>query len=278
FPLVYSSDQLRRLDEAANKLSIPARVAIKFDTGMGRLGFGVDDAAKVVETLAGLSGVEPVLVASHLATADDPAEREYVLDQAARFDQAASVLRQAYPGLAGSLANSAGLLGYPELRHEGQRPGIAMYGANPFYGTSLERLGRDLQPAMDVTAPILQVHGLAQGESVSYGRIFAASRDMRVAVVAAGYADAYSRHLSSTDGLGAQMLVKGERAPVIGRVCMQMTAIDVTHIPGVEPGERAFLLGGEGDNAVRPEELAQWWGTIPYEVFCLLGQNPKSPI
>ena len=126
---------------------------------------------------------------------------------------------------------------------------------------------------MEVQAPVVAVHPLPRGASISYGRTYVAGQDMVVAIVAAGYADNYSRGLSNKGCI----LVHGRRAPILGRVCMQLTAVDVTEIPRVAPGDPAFLLGGEGDQRIRPEELAGWWETIPYEVFCLLGMNRRVP-
>jgi alanine racemase len=125
---------------------------------------------------------------------------------------------------------------------------------------------------MQAAAPVVQVHDLPKDASVSYGATFTAERDMRVAVVAAGYADGYSRGLSNR----GEVLLAGRRARILGRVCMQLTVVDATGLEGVHAGSWATLLGGEGPEAVRPEELAEWWGTIPYEVFCLLGLNRKT--
>jgi len=119
---------------------------------------------------------------------------------------------------------------------------------------------------------VVEVRDLAPGQSVSYGRTFTAKRPLRAAIVAAGYADAYSRGLSNR----GFMLVRGRRARVLGRVCMQLTAVDVSDVPDCAPGDRAYLLGGAGPDSIRPEDLAGWWGTIPYEVFCLLGLNERS--
>jgi alanine racemase len=173
-----------------------------------------------------------------------------------------------------TLANSAAIVAYPELRLDMQRPGIALYGADPFWGTAAQGRGPALEPAMEVLTRVYQVHDLRQGETISYGRTFTAGRDMRVAIIGAGYADAWSRGLSNR-GL---VLLHGLRAPVVGRVCMQMTAVDVTDVPQARAGDRVWLLGGPGENSIRSEELAQWWGTISYEVLCLLGLNRREYI
>jgi alanine racemase len=239
---------------------------------MGRLGFGVDDLPRLLDRLSEAPLVRPVMVSSHLATADQPESVDYLMGQAERFAFILSSLTKVGYTLEANLANSAGILGHPSVHHQSQRAGIALYGANPFVGSAWEHLGRGLTPAMTVRTRIVSVHSLPQGCSISYGCTYTADRDMRVAIVAVGYADAYSRALT---GRSAQMLVAGRRAPVVGRVCMQLTACDVTDIPDARPGEWATLLGGDGPLAISPEELASWWGTISYEVFCLLGLNRR---
>jgi alanine racemase len=117
----------------------------------------------------------------------------------------------------------------------------------------------------------LGVHDLAGGQAVSYGGTFTAGKDMRIAVVGAGYADGFSRALS---GKG-HVCIRGERCPVIGRVCMQMHMVAVDHVPGAARGDAAYLLGGEGPGAVSPQDIAGEWGTIPHEVFAGFGKNPR---
>lgn len=265
-------EQLRRLDEAAAKAGRTARVSLKFDTGMRRLGFLPDEAPEVLELVKGLAHVEAVMVSSHLATADEPEHEAFVHEQAARFSKAVGVLRAGGLTLEANLCNSAAILAFPQYHFDGQRPGIALYGANPFHGTSREELGAFLRPAMEVTTRIYQVHDLKKGEGINYGLTFTAPRDMRVAIVGVGYADNYSRGLSSK----GFMLVAGKRVPVVGRVCMQMTAVDVTAVPEARAGDKVWLLGGDCPEAIGACELADWWGTISYEVFCLLGMNPRE--
>jgi alanine racemase len=266
-------EQLAMLAEAARDAGQSARVALKFDTGMARLGFTSGDLPELLETLAASPGLAVEMAASHLATADEPAARDFVLEQGRAFAGIVASLRAAGLNVAACLANSAGILGYPELRLDVQRPGIAMYGADPFHGTPLASAGQGLRPCMEAAAPILQVHDLPAGKSISYGRTFVAPRDMRVAVVAVGYADNYSRGLANK----GFMNLAGTRVPILGRVCMQMTAVDVTGLQ-CGAGDEVFLLGGPGPGTVSAEDLAAWWGTITYEIFCLLGQNPREEI
>lgn len=269
-PAAYSPDQLEMLATRAAP-GQQVDIALKFDTGMARLGFTENDLPALLDRLRARPMLRPVLAMSHLAVSDDPTRADFTREQGATFARILAGVRDAWPTVQGSLANSAGLLAHPELHFDVQRPGIALYGSNPLRGTALEHLGLGLEPAMDVAAPILQVHSLPAGRSISYGRTFTAPNDMTVAIVGAGYADAYSRGLS---GKGC-MTVHGRRAPILGRVCMQMTAVDVSHIPGVAAGDEAYLLGGPG-HALTPDDLADLWGTISYEVLCLLGLNPRS--
>ncbi len=271
-PLIGSFRQLEALARQAARLGKGLDISLKFDTGMARLGFGAEDLPRLLDRLREAPLVRPVMISSHLATADQPMSVDYLMTQAERFSYALTCLSAAGYTLEANLANSAGILGHPSVHHQSQRAGIALYGANPFAGTAWEHLGRGLAPAMTVRTRIASVHALPKGGCISYGCTYTAERDMRVAIVAVGYADAYSRSLA---GKGAQMLIAGRRAPVIGRVCMQLTACDVTEIPDARPGEWATLLGGEGPLAISPEELASWWGSISYEVFCLLGMNRR---
>lgn len=269
-PFVFSLEHLQLLSDAAGDAPLP--VALKFDTGMARLGFTEDDIPALLQALPALRGIRPALVASHLAVSDAPDQEDFTREQHDRFLRIVHALRDAGHPVQATIANSAGLLAYPEMHHDLQRPGIALYGANPLHGTAHQAMGSGLLAAMDVSTPVLQVHDLPKGRSISYGRTFVAQHDMRVAIVAAGYADAYSRGLSNK----GVVVINEHRAPVVGRVCMQMTAVDVTNIPAVSSGDAAWLLGGPAADPVTPEELAAAWGTITYEVFCLLGLSPKS--
>lgn len=271
-PFVASFRQLETLAGQAARAGKGLSVSLKFDTGMARLGFVPGDIPRLVDRLREAPLVRPIMASSHLATADDPEAVNFVMAQADRFEEMIAALNQAGFALEANLANSAGILAHQKLHHQSQRGGIALYGANPFAGSAWEHLGRGLAPAMEVRAKIVAVHALKKGQCISYGCTYTAERNMRVAIVAAGYADAYSRGIS---GKGAQMLVAGRRAPQIGRVCMQLCACDVSDVPDVREGDWAVLLGGSGPLAISAEELASWWGSISYEVFCLLGMNRR---
>lgn len=267
--------QLERLAEMARERG-PLDIGLKFDTGMRRLGFQPDDAPRLVEFFRANPNLTPVMASSHLASADVPDHKDNVEGQAEKFSTAVNVLREAGYPVEANLANSAGSMAHEMCRLDSLRLGIAMYGGNPLHGTPWADLGRELKPAMEVTAPVMQVHPLKKGEGISYGWTHTAQRDCTVAIIGAGYADCYSRSLSNTGAVNVQ----GRRAPILGRVCMQMTAVDVTDILGegldVKPGDDAWLLGGPAPGTVTPEDLAGWWDTITYEVFCLLGMNERE--
>ena len=253
----------------------PFRVALKCETGMNRLGFSAEELPAALESLRRFPRLAPVLALSHLACADMPGETAYTQAQAERFASMCAVLREAFPDIARSLGNSAGALGLPESRYEACRPGLALYGGNPFAGTAWETRGTGLEWVMSVSSPVLQVRQLKAGQSVSYGRIFTAPQAMTVAVVAAGYATGFARALSNR----IDLLINGRRVPQVGRVCMSMLMADVSSLPDVRTGDTAWILGGPaapGQRPVSAQEMADELGTIPYEILCLMGStNPR---
>lgn len=270
-PLVFDYAGLERMTKQATAKR-PIRIALKFDTGMARLGFEFDDIPMLCNYLQAHPTVTPIMAVSHLAASDEPEQRAFTLQQGVRFRHIMEALRSYFPNIHGSLTNSAGTLAYPELHWDIQRPGLILYGGNPLQGTTLEHLGAGLHPAMSVWVPILQLHTVKAGATVSYGRTFTAPHDMKVAVIPTGYANAYSRRLS---GKG-HVVIDGHRAPIIGRVCMQMCIVDVSHLPAITQESKAWLLGGPYETSISCDELAAHMNTISYEVLCLLGLNPHQ--
>ncbi len=273
-PIVGSGEQAAFVSNAWTGSS-PLPVAVKVETGMSRLGFRKHETQSVVAALRSFANLRPCLLLSHLAASDDPSRDASVAAQVERFLAAYAALREYWPDIAVSLANSAAYLAQDillaALPPNIARPGYALYGGNPFAGTSREHLGKDFLPVMEVAAPVMGVYDLAPGRTVSYGGTFTAEKDMRIAVVGAGYADGFSRGLS---GKG-QVCIRGRRCPVLGRVCMQMHVVDVSHVPDASSGDAAYILGGEEPGRISPDDLARDWGTIPYEAFCILGRNPR---
>ena len=275
-PVVGNFDQLERA-AAHCHAGRTLRIAIKCETGMGRLGFSEEELPQVIDKIRSVQGLEPVLAISHLSCADVPEQEAYTAEQAHRFAAMTDALRQAFPEMERSLANTAGTIALPEAHYEVCRPGISLYGGNPFTGTAWEQKGAKLglEWAMSVSAPVIEVRRLKAGQSVSYGRLFTAEKPSVVAVVAIGYATAFNRSLSNRTA----MLINGRRAAQVGRVCMGMIMADVTDLPPVRVGDTAWLMGGpaeQGQKPITPQDIADALGTISYEVLCLFGgMNPR---
>lgn len=264
-PLVHDWASLR---VAAQGFGHSQPIAIKCDTGMARLGFQVSDMPAVTEFLKANPHLEPTLLLAHYAVADEPDQDEFTKAQAARMAEAARVFRAHFPNIRVSMGNTACLLSFPELAGDLARSGQALYGDNPLARTSRASCGAALQPVMEVSAPVLSVHPLAAGTSIGYGRLYTPDHNITVAVVGMGYADGLRRVQFGQP----QMNVHGVRVPILGRISMQMTAVDVSSVPETRAGDYACMLGGSGDT-IRPGDVAEWWGTIGYEVTCIFGKS-----
>ncbi len=226
---------------------------LKLDTGMHRLGFPAAEAAAARDRLAALAVPAAQLrLMTHFARADERDSPE-TARQIASFEAAAAPL-----GLETSLANSAGLFGWPVAGGDWVRPGLALYGVSPFVGESAASLG--LAPVMTLTTTVIATRAVARGECVGYGGLWRAARDSRIAVLAAGYADGLLRGLEN----GTPVVIRGQRAPLVGRVSMDMIVADVTDLPPVEVGMPAELWGG----ALPVAEIAAHGGTLAYELLC----------
>jgi alanine racemase len=240
---------------AAARAGRPVRVHLKVDSGMGRLGVLPEAAAETGARIAGLPGLALEGVFMHFAEADD---RDYSLWQLERFREACAGLEAA--GAGGFLRHAAGTtaaLLHPEAVLDLIRPGAGIYGyASP---DGLAKAA-GLRPVLAWRALVVQVKDYPPGANLGYNRTFTTRRPTRVAVLPVGYADGYRREFSNR----ARVIVGGRRAPVVGMVSMDYTLVDVSDLPGTAAGDRATLLGGEGDEHIGAEELAAWGGTIPY--------------
>ena len=232
---------------------------LKLDSGMNRLGFKGAEFDAALAALSSLPAVQsPVNLFTHLACADAP-ELSATTDQLARFARATDSL----PGER-SIANSAGVLSFPQAQADWVRPGLLLYGVSPFAGS----IGADhgLRPVMTLHSHVIALKDLAAGEQVGYGGDWTARRPTRLAVAAVGYGDGYPRSLAA----GSPVLVNGERAPLAGRVSMDMIGIDVTDLKRLPRlGDPVILWGG----GLPVEEIAVWADTIPYELLCGISQR-----
>ncbi len=239
-------------------------VHIEIETGMNRLGFAGDDIPLLARHLAGSSLLRVRSVFSHLAASEDPAEDAYTFAQYNRYKEAAGLLQQELPyAFIRHIANTGAIFRLPELQLDMVRLGIGMYGID----SAVEHQSL-LQPVASLKTTIAQLRDLEPGESVSYNRRGMVDRPSRIATVRIGYADGFSRRLGY--GVG-KIWVGGRLAPVIGTVCMDMTMIDVTDIPGVHEGDEVIIFGPE----LPVQQVAAWAGTIPYEIMTGISQRVK---
>lgn len=229
-------------------------VHLKIDTGMGRIGVRTqDDVQAVLHALDACPDVRLTGSFTHFADADGTSD-DYTLMQLARFQELTALLPE---GIIRHCANSAAIQRYPEAAMDMVRAGISMYGYPPVPADT------PLHPVLDWRTAVTHVKSLQPGEKVSYGCTFTAERPMKVATIACGYGDGYHRAASGK----AQVLIHGQRCPVVGRICMDQMMADVTGLDEVHPGDEAILIGRSGDEAITAEALAAWCGTISYEVL-----------
>lgn len=250
-PAIHCQQQLEQLEQVM--LPRPLHVWLKVDSGMHRLGFDPQQIREVWQRLQQCRNVASVVgCMTHLANADNPGD-SFTLQQLERFHAVTGDL----PGER-SIANSAGLLAWPQTRVDWVRPGLLLYGVSPLLGGRAAE--HDLRPVMTLRSELIAVRRLQQGEAVGYGGGFICPREMTVGVVAAGYGDGYPRQV----GNAAPVLLNGCRVPLIGRVAMDMLTVDLSGQPAARPGD-PVVLWGEG---LPVEEIAEHAGTIPYELLC----------
>jgi alanine racemase len=248
---VHHESQLHMLEAA--RLERPIDLWIKIDTGMHRLGFSPPVLTGIIERLAACGNAAPQLrFMSHLAKADNR-EDSYTHHQLGVFNTTTQNLSAQR-----SLANSGGILGWPATHFDWVRPGIMLYGCSPFDpGTGSDE---GLRPVMTLTSRLIAIQQYPAGEPVGYGGAWRCPRDSRIGVAAIGYGDGYPRHAPS----GTPVLVNGQRAPLVGRVSMDMITIDLTDHPQAKVSDPVVLWG----RGLPAEEIARWADTIAYELFC----------
>jgi alanine racemase len=250
-PTVHSAEQFEALVRELGHHDSPWPIHLKVDTGMHRLGFTPDDEGLL--RIAGHPRVEVKTVFSHLASADRPDQDAATRHQSDAFDRAATALRTVCPNIKTHLLNSAGLMRFPHAAGDYVRVGIALLGVVP-----ADIMG--LKPVVHFETAIASLHRIPPNEGVGYGLEDAAAQERILATLPVGYADGYPRSLSNGRG---HVVVRGERVPVVGKVCMDMTMVDVTSIPDVQIGDSVELFGRH----LPIEEVAQAAGTIAYEVL-----------
>jgi alanine racemase len=259
-PVIHELDRLRQLEAALLRRGAMLDVHLKIDTGMGRLGMVAAESDDWLPQIKKLTALKIAGVFSHFSHAES-VEGDYTKTQLELFNQILPKLRSAgtHPPLV-HFANSAATITLPAAYFDMVRPGIMLYGVYPSPPMAQQIT---LQPVLAWKTKILQLKKVPAGTSISYGQTFVTRRESLIATLPVGYADGYQRLLSNR----GEVLVGARRAPVVGRVCMDLTLIDVTDIKNVKQGDEVVLLGRQGAGEISADELAAWANTISYEIL-----------
>ena len=262
---VFDEERLLLLNEAGVKQGKKAKIHIALDTGMHRIGVKIEEAAAFALKASKLKGIEIEGLFSHFSHADAD-DKGYAAFQFAQYTKGAEAIEAAGVRIPiKHICNSAGIAELPQYQMDMVRLGITLYGP-PASGA--KEAYRDFRPAMVLKTQVGFVKKLPAGRDVSYGRTFTTKKESVIATLPIGYADGVSRHLSNA----GYMVVRGQKAPVAGRICMDQMMLDVTDIPGVQIGDDVIIYGGP---ELPAEEVADMAGTIPHELFCTL--SPRVP-
>jgi alanine racemase len=266
-PVVFTVEDLERISETQKKRNSDLNVYLKFDCGMSRLGFSPADSGEVFERCRILA-IKPCGVMSHFPCSDDrqSGNSELVADTFYKIDSHPSSNQP----LVRSICNSGGLLYQPGSHGDMVRIGISLYGYYPDGRKGREDVfDQGLRPAMKCLTRIIQIRTVGPGTGISYGHTYVTERKTRLAVLPIGYSNGYFRTMSNK----AEVLIQGRRAPIRGRICMNMCMADISTIENVAVGDEVVLLGSQGNETIDADEIGSWSDTISYEVLCALGNN-----
>ena len=272
---ILSLDYAKELSASAKALNVTVKSHLKIDTGMSRIGIMCQDIHRDnikndVMEIFGLDNLEIEGMFTHFAVSDEKEEgREYTLHQIECFNYVINTLKENgidTDKIIKHCSNSAAIMDYKSVNMDMVRAGIILYGLSP---SSKLKGQLALKPAMELKSVIAHIKEIEPGTTVSYGRTFEADRKMKIATVPIGYADGYIRNLASD----AFMLVKGKKAKVLGRICMDQCMIDITNIDDVRVGDTVTVVGRSGSEEITMDDVASWTGTINYEVVCLVGKR-----
>jgi alanine racemase len=266
-PALFRMEQAEALRDAAMRRGVVAKAQVKIDTGMGRLGVPADSVSALAATLAAMPAIDVIGAFSHLAAADEPGE-PYTAQQLQTFLRSVNVLREngLRPELL-HLANSPAILAHRATWMTLARPGLLLYGYNPDPRVT----PLPVRPVLTLKSRLIDVREVPPGGTVGYGRTWRATAPSRIATLGIGYADGLPRAASNR----GEVLVRGRRVPIAGRVSMDLTTIDITAVPEAEPGDVAVVIGRQGGDAIGADALAIAAGTIPWEILARIG--PRVP-
>lgn len=267
-PVISDHSLLPALAQATDSLPIAYPVHLKVETGMGRLGLATDELLTLIDSGRLPASLQVEGLMTHFADSDGPTTGQ-TEHQLTLFQKAVSgITARGFSIPLIHAANSGAAVRYPRSHYSLIRPGIMLYG----YHTLPDSIpSPDLKPVLSLRSSIAQMRAIPAGGTISYNATFVAKRPTRVAVLPIGYADGFNRRLSNR----GEVLVHGRRAKVIGLVCMDMVMIDVTEIPEAAVGDEVILIGRQGTDQITAADLAEWTGTIAYEILCALG--PRIP-
>lgn len=260
---IYTYEQAKVMSEVATSKGKLAKVHVKLDTGMNRIGFGcVNESVEAIVKISQLPGLDVEGIYTHYYLADVK-DKTVANLQLERYTQMLQWLEEKGVSFAlRHISNSAGIMEMPNETYDMVRSGIATYGLYP--SEEMDKEACVLYPAMQLISHVTHVKMVHKGETIGYGASYTLPEDKMIATVEVGYADGYPRALSNQ----GRMLVHGEYAPIVGRVCMDQTMIDVSHIPDVKVGDKVVLVGKQGKNSISVEELADMSASFNYEFVC----------
>jgi alanine racemase len=279
--VVVDAETVRAASAEHGRSGLVARLHVKIETGTQRQGLDPADAVRLADRIAGSAGAEVEGAGTHFANIEDTTDHSYAREQIRTFLDAVEAMRARgidVPLL--HVSNSAAAILWPEAHMDMARVGIAAYGMWPSTETYVTarlvgRAGLALRPALTWKARLAQVRKVPAGTSIGYGLTYRTTHETLLGVVPVGYYDGYDRHLSNA----AHVIVRGVRSPVRGRVCMNMSMVDLTDVPESRPGDEVVLLGRQGEETVSAEMLASWMGTINYEVTTRIRETlPRVPV
>lgn len=265
---MYSYEMAEKLSKTAVRLGKTAVVHIKIDTGMGRIGYRVnDEAADEIVRISKLPGIEVNGMFTHFAASDE-ADKAYTNMQFERFMKMDKMLKDRGLNIPiRHAANSAAIMDIDSMMLNMVRPGIILYGAYPSDEVIKENL--DLRPVMSIKTHVSFVKEVEKGDCISYGRTYTAPDKRKIATIPVGYADGFIRAYAKE----GKVLIKGKFAPIVGRICMDQFMVDVTDIDDVKINDEVVLMGTQGENSITADDIAKALNTINYEVFCTLSKR-----
>jgi alanine racemase len=270
-PVVYDPIIAHTLDRYAAERGIRLDIHVKIDTGMGRVGFRYEDATAFAEAIKDAKSLTVTGLFTHFASAENPNETEFTNLQIERFNAACEIFQAAgHDPKWFDLANSPAAIRHPASRGNMVRLGGALYGLlDDILPADTE--SPELKPVLSLSSRIAHIKHVPNGETLGYGRTFVTKRDSLIALLPIGYADGYPRGLSNV----GKANVNGYIVPVVGRISMDWTLLDVTDVGGIGTGDEVFLIGGGDEHSIKAADLARELGTIGYEITC--GISPRVP-